>query len=117
MSRIGKLPIAVPDGVSVEVNANHVKVTGPKGTLERTVPAQIAVKVDGSQVVCERPSDGRGNYTLGLREQIVFPEVDYDKIDKLRGLEVTVVTTAKTDDEARSLLTQMGMPFRKQDRQ
>ena len=60
--------------------------------------------------------DGRGNYTLGLREQIIFPEVDYDKIDKLRGLEVTVVTTAKTDDEARSLLTQMGMPFRKRER-
>jgi large subunit ribosomal protein L5 len=60
--------------------------------------------------------DGRGNYTLGLREQIVFPEVDYDKIDKLRGLEVTLVTTAKSDDEARSLLTQMGMPFRKRER-
>ena len=60
--------------------------------------------------------DGRGNYTLGLREQIIFPEVDYDKIDKLRGLEVTVVTTAKTDEEARSLLTQMGMPFRKRER-
>jgi len=60
--------------------------------------------------------DGRGNYTLGLREQIIFPEVDYDKIDKLRGLEITVVTTAKTDDEGRSLLTQMGMPFRKRER-
>jgi large subunit ribosomal protein L5 len=60
--------------------------------------------------------DGRGNYTLGLREQIIFPEVDYDKIDKLRGLEVTVVTTSKTDDEARSLLAQMGMPFRKRER-
>ena len=60
--------------------------------------------------------DGRGNYTLGLREQIIFPEIDYDKIDKLRGLEITVVTTAKTDDEGRSLLTQMGMPFRKRER-
>jgi large subunit ribosomal protein L5 len=60
--------------------------------------------------------DGRGNYSLGLREQIIFPEIDYDKIDKLRGLEVTVVTTAKTDDEARSLLAQMGMPFRKRER-
>jgi len=57
--------------------------------------------------------DGRGNYTLGLREQVVFPEVDYDKIDKLRGLEVSLVTTARTDDEARSLLTRLGMPFRK----
>jgi large subunit ribosomal protein L5 len=59
--------------------------------------------------------DGRGNYTLGLREQIIFPEIDYDKIDKLRGLEITVVTTAKTDEEGRSLLGQMGMPFRKRE--
>jgi len=56
---------------------------------------------------------GRGNYSLGLREQVVFPEIDYDKIDKLRGLEVSIVTTARTDDEARSLLTRLGMPFRK----
>ena len=60
--------------------------------------------------------DGRGNYTLGLRDQIIFPEIDYDKIDKLRGLEITVVTTAKTDDEGRSLLAQLGMPFRKRER-
>ena len=57
--------------------------------------------------------DGRGNYTLGLREQVVFPEIDYDKIDKLRGLEVSLITTARNDDEARSLLTRLGMPFRK----
>jgi large subunit ribosomal protein L5 len=57
--------------------------------------------------------DGRGNYSLGLREQIIFPEVDYDSIDKLRGLEVAIVTTANSDEEARSLLAQLGMPFRK----
>jgi len=57
--------------------------------------------------------DGRGNYSLGLREQVIFPEIDYDKIDKLRGLEVAIVTTARNDDEARSLLTRLGMPFRK----
>jgi large subunit ribosomal protein L5 len=57
--------------------------------------------------------DGHGNYTLGLREQLVFPEIEYDKIDKLRGLEVTFVTTARTDDEARALLTELGFPFRK----
>ena len=57
--------------------------------------------------------DGHGNYTLGLREQLVFPEIDYDKIDKLRGLEVTFVTTARTDEEARALLTELGFPFRK----
>jgi large subunit ribosomal protein L5 len=55
--------------------------------------------------------DGRGNYTLGLREQLIFPEIQYDKIDKLRGMEVTIVTTAKTDEEGRRLLTLLGMPF------
>ena len=57
--------------------------------------------------------DGRGNYNLGMKEQIVFPEIDYDKVDKIRGMEVTIVTTAKNDDEARTLLELMGMPFRK----
>jgi large subunit ribosomal protein L5 len=57
--------------------------------------------------------DGHGNYTLGLREQLVFPEIEYDKIDKLRGLEITFVTTARTDEEARALLTELGFPFRK----
>ena len=60
-----------------------------------------------------RAFDGRGNYTLGLKEQLVFPEIDYDRIDKLRGLEVCIVTTARTDDEGRALLTHLGMPFRK----
>ncbi len=57
--------------------------------------------------------DGRGNYTLGLREQLVFPEIDYDKVDKVRGMEVSVVTTARTDEEGRRLLALMGMPFKK----
>lgn len=57
--------------------------------------------------------DGRGNYTLGLRDQLIFPEIEYDKIDKLRGLEITVVTTAKSDEHARALLKFLGMPFRK----
>ena len=57
--------------------------------------------------------DGRGNYNLGIREQIVFPEIDYDKIDKIRGLQVAIVTTAKNDAEAESLLELMGMPFRR----
>jgi large subunit ribosomal protein L5 len=55
--------------------------------------------------------DGRGNYSLGMKEQIVFPEIDYDKVEKIRGLEVTIVTTAANDDEARTLLELMGMPF------
>jgi len=58
--------------------------------------------------------DGRGNYTLGLRDQLIFPEIEYDKIDKLRGMEVTIVTTAKTDDQARVMLQLLGMPFKKE---
>lgn len=56
--------------------------------------------------------DGRGNYTLGLREQLIFPEIAYDKIDKVRGMEITIVTSAKTDEEGRQLLKHLGMPFR-----
>lgn len=59
--------------------------------------------------------DGRGNYTLGLKDQLVFPEIEYDKIDKLRGMEVTIVTSAKTDEEARALLQLLGMPFGKKE--
>ncbi len=55
--------------------------------------------------------DGRGNYSLGLREQLAFPEIDYDKVDRLRGLEISIVTTAKTDEESRTLLELLGMPF------
>jgi large subunit ribosomal protein L5 len=58
--------------------------------------------------------DGRGNYTLGLRDQLIFPEINYDKIDKLRGMEVTIVTSAETDDQARVLLQLLGMPFKKE---
>ena len=57
--------------------------------------------------------DGRGNYTLGLEEQLVWPEIDYDSIDKVRGMEISIVTTAKTDEEARGLLTLLGMPFKR----
>jgi large subunit ribosomal protein L5 len=63
------------------------------------------------QGVSREAFDGRGNYTLGLKEQVVFPELDYDKVDKVRGLEVSIGTTAKTDDEARQLLELLGMPF------
>ena len=62
--------------------------------------------------ISAKAMDGRGNYTLGVKEQIIFPEIDYDKIDKIKGLNITVVTTAKTDDEGRELLKLMGMPFR-----
>ncbi|MFM1654473.1 50S ribosomal protein L5 [Brevibacillus sp. B_LB10_24] len=63
--------------------------------------------------ISSKAFDGRGNYTLGLKEQLIFPEIEYDKIDKVRGMDIVIVTSAKTDEEARELLVQMGMPFRK----
>ena len=64
--------------------------------------------------VSAKAFDGRGNYTLGIREQLIFPEIDIEKIDKVKGMNVTIVTTARTDEEGRALLAGMGMPFRKQ---
>ena len=61
--------------------------------------------------VSPKSFDGRGNYTLGIKEQLIFPEIEYDKVDKIRGMDIIVVTTAKTDEEARELLKLMGMPF------
>jgi large subunit ribosomal protein L5 len=71
----------------------------------------VLPRVREFQGVSRNSFDGRGNYTLGLKEQIFFPEVDYDSIDKIRGLEVSIITTAKTDDEGRHLLEALGMPF------
>ncbi len=70
-------------------------------------------RVRDFQGVSAKAFDGRGNYTLGLKEQLVFPEIDYDKIDKVRGMEISVVTTARTDEEARRLLGLLGVPFAK----
>ena len=61
--------------------------------------------------VSDTSFDGRGNYTLGIKEQIIFPEIDYDKVNKVRGMDIVIVTTAKTNEEARALLAEMGMPF------
>lgn len=61
--------------------------------------------------VSPRSFDGRGNYTMGIKEQLIFPEIEYDKVDKVRGMDIIIVTTAKTDEEARELLKLMGMPF------
>ena len=63
--------------------------------------------------VSNKAFDGRGNYTLGVKEQLIFPEIDYDKVNKVRGLDVVIVTTSNTDEEARELLAQLGMPFQK----
>ena len=63
--------------------------------------------------ISKKSFDGRGNYTLGIKEQLIFPEVDYDRVDKVRGMDIVIVTTANTDEESRELLTQLGMPFQK----
>jgi len=63
--------------------------------------------------VSNKGFDGRGNYSLGIREQIIFPEINYDKVDKIRGMTVTITTSAKTNEQARALLAELGMPFRK----
>ena len=63
--------------------------------------------------ISKRSFDGRGNYTLGIREQLIFPEIDFDNVDKVRGMDIVIVTTANTDEESKELLTQIGMPFQK----
>jgi len=63
--------------------------------------------------ISKKAFDGRGNYTLGVKEQLIFPEIDYDKVSKVRGMDIVIVTTANTDEEAKELLTQFGMPFQK----
>ncbi len=78
--------------------------------LDRLINATLP-RIRDFQGVSREAFDGRGNYTLGLKEQIIFPEINYDKIDKIRGLQVSVVTTARTDEEGRKLLELMGMPF------
>ena len=79
--------------------------------LDRLVSV-VLPRVRDFRGVSTKSFDGRGNYTLGLRDQLIFPEIPYEKVDKIRGMNVTIVTTARNDDEARELLKQMGMPFR-----
>ena len=79
--------------------------------LDRLVSI-VLPRVRDFRGVSTRSFDGRGNYTMGLRDQLIFPEISYEKVDKIRGMNVTIVTTARTDDEARELLKQLGMPFR-----
>ena len=80
--------------------------------LDRLVSAALP-RIRDFQGLNPNAFDGRGNYSLGIREQLIFPEIDYDKVDKVRGMQVTIVTTAKNDEEGRRLLELMGMPFRK----
>jgi len=93
-----------------------VKVTLRKDRMYDFVERLISVvlpRIREFRGVPRDAFDGRGNYTLGIREQTVFPEIDYDKVDKIRGLQVSIVTTARTDEEGRQLLEMLGMPFSK----
>lgn len=80
--------------------------------MDRLVAAALP-RIRDFQGLNPNAFDGRGNYSLGIREQLIFPEIDYDKVDKVRGMQVTIVTTAKNDEEGRKLLELLGMPFRK----
>jgi large subunit ribosomal protein L5 len=79
--------------------------------LDRLVNVALP-RVRDFRGVSDKAFDGRGNYTLGIKEQIIFPEIDYDKIDKIKGMNITIVTSAPTDEEAKFLLKRLGMPFR-----
>jgi large subunit ribosomal protein L5 len=93
--------------------ADLTSITGqrPIVTKSKKLVTVALPRIRDFQGVPDRSFDGRGNYSLGLKEQLVFPEIEYDKIDRLRGMEITIVTTAKTDEEARALLRSLGMPF------
>ena len=79
--------------------------------LDRLISVALP-RVRDFRGISAKAFDGRGNYTLGIREQLIFPEIDFNKVDKTRGMNISIVTTARNDDEARSLLKAMGMPFR-----
>ena len=103
-----KLREGNPIGCTVTLRGNHMY-----DFLDKLVSVALP-RLRDFQGVSRDSFDGRGNYTLGIREQLVFPEINYDKIDKVRGMEITIVTTARTDEEGRRLLALMGMPFKKQ---
>ena len=100
-----KLRSGMPIGLKVTLRGEHMY-----DFFDKLVNA-VLPRMREFQGVPPDSFDGRGNYTLGLKEQIIFPEIDYEKIDKLRGLEVSIITTAKTDEEGRHLLGLLGMPF------
>ena len=102
-----RLRIGMPIGLKVTLR-------GPRmwHFYEKLVTVALP-RIRDFQGIPDRSFDGRGNFSLGLKEQLVFPEIEYDKIDRLRGMEITIVTSAKTDEEARALLRGLGMPFKK----
>jgi large subunit ribosomal protein L5 len=101
-----KLRTGMPVGVSVTLRGQRMYEF-----LDRLVNITLP-RIRDFRGISGKSFDGRGNYSLGLREQLVFPEINYDEVDKIRGLEISITTTARTDEEGKALLTKMGMPFR-----
>jgi large subunit ribosomal protein L5 len=106
-----KLRQGMPIGVAVTLRGDRMFEF-----MDRLVSIALP-RVRDFRGVSPRSFDGRGNYTLGMRDQLIFPEIDYGKVDKSRGMNITIVTTAKTDDEAYELLRVLGMPFAKKGQQ
>ena len=102
-----RLRVGMPIGLKVTLRGERMYEF-----FDKLVNA-VLPRIREFQGVSRNSFDGQGNYTLGLKEQIVFPEVEYDKVDKVRGLEMSIITTAKTDDEGKNLLESLGMPFTK----
>ncbi|MFP4297550.1 MAG: 50S ribosomal protein L5 [Spirulinaceae cyanobacterium] len=101
-----KLRQGMPVGVMVTLRSERMYAF-----LDRLISLALP-RIRDFRGISPKSFDGRGNYSLGVREQLIFPEIDYDSIDQLRGLDISIVTTANTDEEARALLAEMGMPFR-----
>jgi large subunit ribosomal protein L5 len=101
-----KLRAGMPVGLRVTLRGDRMYEM-----LDRLISIALP-RIRDFQGISPKGFDGQGNYNLGVKEQIIFPEIDYDKIDKIRGLDIAITTTAKTDDEGRALLKMMGMPFR-----
>lgn len=103
-----RLRVGMPIGLKVTLRGERMY-----HFLEKVLNV-VLPRIRDFQGVSDRGFDGRGNYSLGLREQLVFPEIEYDKIDRIRGMQVTIVTTARTDEEARRFLQMLGVPFQRQ---
>jgi large subunit ribosomal protein L5 len=101
-----KIRKGMPVGISVTLRSDRMYAF-----LNRLVNLALP-RIRDFRGISPKSFDGRGNYTLGLREQLIFPEVDYDSIDQIRGMDISIVTTANTDEEGRALLREFGMPFR-----
>ncbi|WP_036485218.1 50S ribosomal protein L5 [Myxosarcina sp. GI1] len=101
-----KLRKGMPVGVMVTLRGDRMYAF-----LDRTINIALP-RIRDFRGISPKSFDGRGNYSLGVREQLIFPEIDYDSIDQIRGLDISIVTSANTDEEGRALLREMGMPFR-----